>query len=150
MIRISKIADYGTKILLAMAAQPEQKFAASELTALSKVALPTVSKILKELTKAGLLLSHRGSQGGYQLARAPGAISLAQIVSVLDGDIAMTECEHHMGCCEMEASCEVKDSWATISSVIYDVLQGISLQQMCKPLDRKEFPIQFIRNKVVA
>ena len=51
-----------------------------------------VSKILKMLARDGLLVSHRGVHGGYTLARAPAAISVANMVAALEGPIAMTEC----------------------------------------------------------
>ena len=58
----------------------------------SRVPLPTVSKLAKELSKAGLVISHRGRNGGYGLARPAEAISIAEIVEALEGPIALTEC----------------------------------------------------------
>jgi FeS assembly SUF system regulator len=145
MIRISKIADYGTKMLLAMHALPEHMFSAAELAEKTQVSQPTVSKVLKLLTKAGLLSSQQGSQGGYLLAKSADDISLADIVNILDGEIAMTECEKAQGSCAIEADCEVKDNWMTISKVIANVLQNISLQQMCRPLNRNEIPLTFYK-----
>lgn len=145
MIRISKIADYGTKMLLAMHAVPEHLFSAAELADKTQISQPTVSKVLKLLTKAGLLISQQGSQGGYRLAKAAEDISLADIVNILDGDIAMTECDKGQGCCAIEADCEVKDNWMMISKVIQNVLQSISLQQMCRPLNTNEIPLTFYK-----
>jgi FeS assembly SUF system regulator len=145
MLRISKLADYGTKVALAMVEDPERLYAASELAVATKVSLPMVSKILKQLAKHGILKSQRGSQGGYQFARPVAEISLADIVRILDGEIAMTECEQHMGCCEMESHCNVKDNWSVISQVIYDVLQNITLQQMHQPMLARDIPIKFYK-----
>lgn len=144
MLRISKIADYGTKIMLAMAESPHYRLcAATELAESTHISLPTVSKILKLLLKGDLLISQRGSQGGYQLARTPEEITLAQIVSVLDGEIAMTECEQQMGCCQIEDNCNVKGNWAIISNIIVDVLRNISLAQMSKPIQKDDIPLKF-------
>ena len=145
MLRISKIADYGTKVLLAMVAQPSQIYSSAELAESTHVSPPTVSKLLKLLAKGGILTSQRGSQGGYQLARPADSINLAEVVSILDGEIAMTECDKQMGCCEMEADCNVKDNWLVISSVIHDVLQNISLQQMMQPIVPNELPVKFYK-----
>ncbi len=143
MLRISKIADYGTKIMLAMVEPHHRLYAATELAELTHISLPTVSKILKLLLKGNLLVSQRGSHGGYQLAKAPHQITLAQIVSVLDGDIAITECEQQLGCCQIEDSCNMKDNWAVISNVIVDVLQNISLAKMSKPIQSSDIPLKF-------
>jgi len=143
MLRISKIADYGTKIMLALAEHPNALHTANELSEMTRISLPTVSKILKILLKGNLLTSQRGSQGGYQLIKAADAITLAQIVNVLDGEITMTECERQMGCCQIEEGCNVKDNWSVISSVIVDVLQNISLAQMSKPIITTDIPVKF-------
>ena len=140
MLRLSKIADYGTKIMLAVAAKPNSWSAASSLATETKVSLPMVIKVLKMLSKGNLLISQRGSQGGYRLARSADIINLAEIVKVLDGDIAMTECQQQQGCCQIEAYCNVKGNWLVISHVIINVLQNISLAQMSQPIQATKFP----------
>jgi FeS assembly SUF system regulator len=131
--------------MLEMVLQPDALHTASGLAEKTRLSLPTVSKILKILTKGKLLNSQRGSQGGYQLALAAQDISLAQIVAVLDGEISMTECKQHPGCCEVETNCNVKENWSVISQVIQDVLQNVSLQQMCKPISAAEVPLKFFK-----
>ena len=68
MLRISKLTDYGTVILACLAQQPDRMLTATEVAERTKVGLPTVSKLLKKLQRAGLVASTRGSHGGYQLA----------------------------------------------------------------------------------
>lgn len=144
MLRISKLADYGTKVMVALAEQSERLFAASELAEQTRVPLPTVSKILKMLSKAQLLRSQRGTLGGYQLAVPAEQITLAQIVSVMDGAIAMTDCKDN--CCELAVGCNTKHNWSTISQVISSVLEGITLAQMLKPIRNTEIPVTFYPN----
>lgn len=143
MLRLSKIADYGTKIMLAVSVKPNCWCAASSLAVETKVSLPMVIKVLKMLSKGGLLVSQLGSQGGYRLARSADSINLAEIVRVLDGDIAMTECQQQQGCCQIEAHCNVKDNWLVISHVIINVLQNISLAQMSQPIRAAQIPLTF-------
>lgn len=147
MLRISKLADYGTKVLLVMVEQSDKRFTATELAASSKLPLPTVSKILKLLAKAKLLMSTRGSHGGYKLAYLPDQISLAQIVNAVDGAIAMASCEQS-GCCDFDGDCELKGNWSVVSQAVTAVLQSISLQQMSQPMQTRDIPIQFISAKV--
>ena len=70
MIRISKMTDYATVILAAMAREPAGSLlSTAELAARTHIAAPTVSKALKSLHRAGLVRSTRGLRGGYALAR---------------------------------------------------------------------------------
>ena len=79
--------------LKAMARDPSGRYgSASELAEEVRLPLPTVSKILKLLTREGLLESHRGIKGGYSLARPAEEISMAEIIACLEGPIAITEC----------------------------------------------------------
>ena len=73
MLRISKLTDYATVILARLAAEPERRFTAAQLAAETRLALPTVSKLLKQLHRSGLVQSTRGLHGGYLLARPAGA-----------------------------------------------------------------------------
>lgn len=143
------MADYGTSLLLVMARQPEQLYTASGLAELSGLSIATVSKILKILNRGDLLLSHRGSQGGYRLAKPPESIALIDIVRLLDGEVAMTECEHSQGCCELEKQCETKQNWSVLSRVVNEILASISLAQMLRPLKAKEVAIKFYDKRVV-
>jgi FeS assembly SUF system regulator len=103
MLRMSKLTDYGLVLLTHMAqASAPEVLTAHELAAASKVPLPTVSKILKELSRAGLVVSHRGRRGGYTLARPAEQISVASVVEALEGPVALTECSVTDGNCSLE------------------------------------------------
>ncbi len=77
MLRISKLTDYGTVILACLATPPERRHTAAEVAERTRLALPTVSKLLKSFHRAGLVTSVRGSHGGYQLSRPAAEISAA-------------------------------------------------------------------------
>ena len=130
MLRVSKLTDYGTVILAYMASHPDTKMSAANLA--RDVLLPpaTVSKLLKMLVRSGLLSSSLGKQGGYQLARPAEEISLAEIISVLEGSIALTECSAEKGLCRIENGCEIRQNWRGINRIIYQSLAQVSLQQM--------------------
>ena len=84
MLRLSKLTDYATVILSFMARDNAQMHAAMEIAAITGIALPTVSKILKLLVNAKILISTRGAKGGYELARTPTEISIAAVISALE------------------------------------------------------------------
>jgi FeS assembly SUF system regulator len=133
MIRITKQTDYGIVLLTHLATHHEGQYNAPDLASETRLPAPTVSKILKLLAKEGILVSHRGVKGGYSLARAPREISMAQIIAVLEGPIAITECEDEHGDCVHESSCHVRANWHRINVAVRDALSGISLAEMALP-----------------
>ncbi len=132
MIRVSKLTDYAI-VLLAHLARSERTLTAQELAVLSSVPLPTVSKLCKELSKAGLVVSHRGRKGGYGLARPADRISAAQIVEALEGPIALTECTQGHQSCELEATCLARSSWDPVSRAVHGALSQLPLSSISLP-----------------
>lgn len=130
MLKISKLADYATMIMAYCAHAPEQSYTAKKIAEATKIQLPTVSKLLKLLTKEQLLLSHRGVQGGYQIAKPAKEISMANVIEAVDGPIALTECNHGVSDCGLIKNCSTKHSWQLINIAIQDALSKISLAQM--------------------
>jgi FeS assembly SUF system regulator len=127
MIRMSKLTDYAI-VLLAHLARSERTLTAQELAGRSRVPLPTVSKLCKELSRAGIVVSHRGRHGGYSLARDADAISVAEIVEALEGPISLTECGTPTGDpCGIEPYCLAKASWDPVSRAIQDALRRLPL-----------------------
>jgi Rrf2 family protein len=100
-----------------------------------------VSKTLKLLAQHGLLVSQRGVQGGYQLARRPEAISLAEVIHALEEGVAMTECLWAPGDCEQEPTCRVRRNWHRINQVVQGALETISLLDMTHPLPEHLIPL---------
>lgn len=111
MVRISRLTDYATVLLAVLAAQPERLHTAAALAQQTGVAGPTVSKLLKQLQRAGLIVSTRGLHGGYQLARPAAQISAAAILDALEGPVALTDCAVAHGYCEIEHTCRVGHTW---------------------------------------
>ena len=134
MLRVSKLADYGTVVMASMARDPGRVHSAADMAMRIGLAAPTVSKILKMLARSGLVTSSRGAKGGYRLRCDPAEISVAQIVGAMDGPIGMTECSTGPGICAQEAACTVRANWQTINHIVLDALSQVTLAQMTKPL----------------
>ncbi|UTW04930.1 SUF system Fe-S cluster assembly regulator [Amphritea atlantica] len=133
MLRISKFTDYGTVILALMAHNPASTHSAASVA--RQVGLPgsTVSKLLKMMSRSGLLTSCRGKQGGYTLAKAPQEISLAEVVEALEGPIGVTECSRQNGLCQLESHCAIRRQWQGVNGVILNALQHVSLAALLHP-----------------
>jgi len=132
MLRISKLTDYGTLLLAHLARCPDDVRSAADVAAETGVALPTVSKLLKSLARAGLVISTRGASGGYRLARPPGEISAAQIIDALEGPVSITECSATDSHCDYEQQCTVGGAWQRINVAIRDALSDVSLVDLQK------------------
>jgi FeS assembly SUF system regulator len=132
MIRVAKLTDYAI-VLLAHLARGGRTLTAQELAQRSSVPLPTVSKLCKELSRAGLVVSHRGRHGGYGLARPADRITVAEIVEALEGPIALTECAQGAQACGLEATCVAKAGWDPVSRAIHGALASLPLSAIAPP-----------------
>ena len=131
MLRLSKIADYGTQVMTYMARDKDVHSAAEVAISLG-IAAPTVSKILKMLVRKNLVDSVMGAKGGYKLARDPTDISIAEIIHAMDGPISITECSGTTTC-DRESTCSTRSKWQGINHIIQDALERVNLAQMSVP-----------------
>ena len=136
MIRMSKLADYGLVLMTQFLrnSRAEENLSARQLAAETNLPLPVVSKVLKALSREGLLISHRGAGGGYSLARQPERISVGEVLTAVEGPIAMTECIENEGGCRREALCPVRTNWERINHAVKEVLDAITLDDMMGPV----------------
>lgn len=130
MLRVSKLTDYATVILTYMAHQPDEIYAATDITKVTGIALPTVSKVMKLLAKETVVISRRGSKGGYVLAAVPVNINVARIIVAMEGAISLTECTTDEGLCDQESSCEIKGNWNVINRAVFTALEAVTLADL--------------------
>jgi FeS assembly SUF system regulator len=130
MLRISRLTDYATVVLATLASDPSRVQTAASLAGQTHIAPPTVSKLLKQLQRAGLVSSTRGLHGGYQLARPATQISAAAILDALEGPVALTDCAAGHGVCDIEGTCRVGRAWQRLNLAIRRALYDVSLAQL--------------------
>src|SRR5215467_2850158 len=130
MLRISRLTDYATVIMASLAERPERVQTATAVAEHTRIAAPTVSKLLKQLQRAGLVTSTRGLHGGYQLARPATQISAAAILDALEGPVALTDCSAGHGQCEIEETCRVGRVWQRLNLAIRRALYEVTLAQL--------------------
>jgi FeS assembly SUF system regulator len=136
VFRISRLTDYGIIVMAHLAEREDHdSHNARELAEDTQLPVPVVSKILKSLTRAGLLISQRGSKGGYSLARTPGEIPVVEMITALEGPVGITECTIQPGACAQESSCQVRDPWQRINGAVRAALERITLADLAKPID---------------
>ncbi len=130
MLRISRLTDYATLALAHLARTPKAAQPAAELARQTHVSLPTVSKLLKTLAKAGLVRSFRGPKGGYTLARQAEHISAAQIIDAIEGPVAITKCSLENSDCCIQSFCTIGQNWQHINRTIRNALERVSLAKL--------------------
>ncbi|MGD0965086.1 MAG: SUF system Fe-S cluster assembly regulator [Candidatus Acidiferrales bacterium] len=137
MVKLGKLTDYGLVLMTCLARSESSvpQRTARDLAIESKLPLSTVSKLLKELLQSGLLISHRGTKGGYMLAKGPNQISVVDIISAIEGPMALTECSTDVsGLCSLELSCPIKSNQRIINQAVRGVLERITLSDLVQPL----------------
>jgi FeS assembly SUF system regulator len=141
MLRISRIADYGVVLgtrlaaLVLEGAPYDDVRSVRDLARETGIPQPTVSKILKQLVREGVVDSTRGARGGYRLAKRPEDVTVADVISALEGPIGVTECgptDSHDDC-ELSGRCHVRGNWQRINEAIASALHQITLAEMAQP-----------------
>ncbi len=130
MLRLSRLTDYAVVVLVRLAAE-ECVQTAPALALATAIPEPTVAKVLKVLTTAGLVASRRGAHGGYSLARPLAAIAISEVITAIDGPIALTACVEGSGQeCGTGRFCPVRGRWDKVNDAIHSALTAITLDEM--------------------
>jgi Rrf2 family protein len=148
MLKLTKKADYGLMALKFLAERADaaaRKAKAvdpvqSESVALSAkdiadaygIPAQLLAKILQQLTKAGLLKSHAGMNGGYALSREARSISAYEVILAIDGPFFITSCTKGAKACDLTPSCTIKEPLARVNDTIAGVLKSISIQDLAE------------------
>jgi FeS assembly SUF system regulator len=132
VIILSRLADYGVIIATHLAGDPERQVNAAAVAEATRLPPATVAKLLKRLAHAGIVAGARGAAGGYRLARAPEAISIAEVVAAIDGEIGVTQCASHVEGCERTHFCPTRPHWAHINRAVSQALGAVTLAEMVR------------------
>jgi len=130
MLRLRRLTDYGTVILAHLAATQGVWSTVSSIAQLTRIPEATVGKLLKQLAHNGLVVSQRGTHGGYRLAREPHKISALEILEALEGRIAVTDCSPGRGSCDHVGYCRLRTPWQTINEAIRRTLASVTLKEL--------------------
>ena len=129
MLKVSKLADYST-VIMTHISNVGGKHSAKDISDSTNISHPTVTKLLKILSKSGMLSSTKGLRGGYELSKSPEDISLLDIINAVEGDIALTECSKSSENCSIASSCCIASKWQSINRVVRDSLSSMNLAKM--------------------
>jgi FeS assembly SUF system regulator len=133
-MRLSRLADYAIVLMTHIAQHSERVHTATHVALATRLPSPTVAKLLARLGSGGLLASTRGVKGGYALARPAIRISVGEIVTALEGPIALTQCiKAGVGNCDIEAVCQSRLGLHRINLAVRKALEDVSLAEIATP-----------------
>jgi Rrf2 family protein len=140
---MTKRADYALLALsyLAAKADGEQKLVnTKEIAEQFDLPVELLAKLLQILAKNGLVASHSGPTGGYRLLRRPEQISVAEVVTLVDGPLAMLHCSNgHDSACKQFDRCTIRDPLAEIELRVKALLEDISIAEITVPAAAPQF-----------
>ena len=130
-LRLTNAADYAIRSMLYIASLPEDRVVLrSEVADAQNVPSSFLAKILRGLSRAGLLRSSRGVHGGFALARPASEISLLDVVEALEGPMALTACIPDPDNCEYSANCPANAVWVNVQEKIAEALGSANLEML--------------------
>ena len=134
----SKECEYAIRALTYLARHRGKRCLAKEIANAEEMPLYFLSKILQTLTRQKLLSSAKGPNGGFQLLKAPEAISLYHIKKLIDGVEDLDECAVGLGRCNSQTPCPLHDEFKPLREKIKRYLQESTLSEMTRAVDRKK------------
>ena len=133
MLRLSKLTDYAVVVMVHLESCGGVTTSPS-LAHETGIPEPTVAKVLKALSGAGLVVSQRGPRGGYRLAGDLAHVPVTRVIAAIDGPISLTACvDGAVGGCEAQGLCPVRGRWDAVNTAIRTALTHITLADMCPP-----------------
>lgn len=137
MTLLSRKADYALLILSHLYHHPTGGNARTIAEAFG-LSRPFVANILKELTHAGYVASHRGVKGGYALLRPASDVTLAELLAAIEEGFKLTVCSSHGEptageSCAVSHVCPMKGPIAEIHHRLMGVLRGVTLEELFAP-----------------
>jgi Rrf2 family transcriptional regulator, iron-sulfur cluster assembly transcription factor len=130
-MQLTRGADYAVRLMIHFAAvAPPKRMTRDALAQATGLPESFVAKILQSLTRAGLVTSRRGLDGGFALGVDPRNISLVDIIEAIDGPIALNVCLVTGAGCEQQVWCGAHRVWAQAQAAMLKVLRSRSLAEL--------------------
>jgi Rrf2 family protein len=137
MLRLTKKADYGLMALKLLAEQgPGHAMSAKDIADIYHLPLQLLAKVLQQLTKSGLLVSHAGTHGGYSLSRPAHEINAFEVIRAIDGPFFITSCATVRGECDLHDHCTVKEPLQRLNDTFRNVLTGLRISDLAQDAPR--------------
>lgn len=138
-MKLSTRARYGTRALLDVALHNDGRpVVLKDIGNRQQISVSYLEHLVIPLISAGILRSERGKRGGLLLARPPAQIRLSEVVRVLEGSLALTDCVRDPKSCPRSGSCATEEIWDEMSKAMEKVLESTTLEDLVDRQRRKE------------
>lgn len=133
MLQLTRDGEYAVRAVLYLAMQSEGRYSlVNEISEAQEVPRSYLSKIMQTLTRAGLVRSKRGANGGFILARPAESITLRETIEVMEGPIRLNVCLIKEGECPRDKLCPVHPVWKEAQRKLFEVLDGKTMADLVK------------------
>jgi len=136
-MNLSTKGRYAVMALMDLAVSDAPAVALSEISKRQGLPLPYLEQLFGRLRRSGLVLSQRGTYGGYFLARPASEISIADIIYAMGDDLMITRCKNKassgLGCLPNQSTCRAHRLWSSLETQVIHFLQNTSLEEACRP-----------------
>ncbi len=136
-MKISTKGRYGVRILLDLALHENtEPRLIRDIAASQRISEKYISRLIIALRRAGMVRSIRGAHGGFRLAKAPGELTLLDIVEVMEGPLSIVDCVKMPGKCGSSGECATREIWERLNAEIRASMSRITLQDIvanCRP-----------------
>ena len=130
-MKLSTRGRYGVRLMLELALHyGEGPVLLKEIAERQGISEKSLWQIINPLKTTGLVTSQRGMHGGYALGKAPGVITVKEILQILEGSLCLVDCVDNPSLCERAPSCITRDIWGEVSRNMQMTLQNTTLAAM--------------------
>lgn len=130
-MKLSTKGRYGLRALIDLALYSENETVSIQSIARRQnISDSYLEQLMRKLRSAGLIVSVRGAQGGYKLARPANEISVGDVLRALEGSLEAVTCGGEDNSCQGADLCVTKFVWERINSSIRDTVDSIKLSQL--------------------
>ena len=142
-MQLTRAADYAVRVMIHLAGlPPETRASRTELAVAAECPEQFLSKVLQSLTRAGLVQSHRGNTGGFELPSSHRRVTMLDVVEAIEGPMRLNICLNTERACTRQEWCPARDVWVNAQAAIAQVLRGTTIEQLAeKAAARKPVPI---------
>lgn len=140
-MQITQTADYAVRTVVYLALHRNAgPVAAAQIAQEMTIPADYISKVVQALSRAGLVESVPGRNGGARLARDPVDLSMLAVIEAVDGPVTLTRCVTRPGACPRDAFCVVHDFWKSTQESLVSMLSGTKISDICWPKGTDSVP----------
>jgi len=131
VFRINRRTDYSVRVMLSLAKRPFGERLPTRIIQ-DEMLIPRsfLQRIIADLSRAGLLATYPGPNGGLQLSRPAEQITLRHIWEAIEGELLISDCLKAPGECPLDSGCPVRSRWGRLQSMIVHELERINLAEL--------------------